>query len=148
MEGFPKAIGTGQDLFHCLAMVQAGQLRAEDLKSAIGGIEAQEYISCPIQAISEDRKTVTVNYCAEAKVSQTVNGMQDCAITAVENQKTGTDVSSSAENIPNQTVVIISAALGTDETSLRIPAPTSPLAALGITQDQLNSIKGVLKQYE
>jgi hypothetical protein len=148
MKGFPKAIGTGQDLLNCLALVQAKELAADDLKNAIAGIEAQAFITCPIVAVSGDRKTVTINYCPEAQDAQTINSAAGCTITAVNHQASGTNGAGGSENTPDQSVITLSAALGTDETALKIPSPASPLAALGITQDQLNSIKGVLKQYE
>lgn len=150
MKGFPKTIGTGQDLFNCLAMVQAGELAAADLKNTIEAIEARAYIPCPIGAISEDRKTVTINYCPEAQAAQAVNtATAGCTISTVEHKKvsTGTEGTGS-ETGPNQTIVTLSAALGAGETVLKIPAPTSPYTALGITQKQINSIMEVLDKYE
>ena len=150
MKGFPKTIGTGQDLFNCLAMVQAGELAAADLKSAISGIEARKYIPCPIVAISDDRKTVTINYCPEAKASQAIDtAIIGCIISTVEHKTVSTGAGSTgSESGPNQTIITLSAALGTGETVLKIPATTSPLTVLGITQDQIKSIKVVLDKYE
>ncbi|UZT82152.1 hypothetical protein [Caproicibacterium sp. BJN0003] len=146
MKGFPKTIGTGQDLFNCLAMVQAGELAAVDLKNAIEAIEAQAYIPCPIGSISEDRKTVTINYCPEAQASQAINtATSGCTVSAVEHKKvSGGTEDAGSETGPNQTIVTLSTALGVGETVLKIPAPTSPYAALGITQEQIDSIKVVL----
>jgi hypothetical protein len=150
MKGFPKTIGTGQDLFNCLAMVQAGELAAADLKNTIEAIEAQKYIYCPIVSISEDRKAVTINYCHEVQTSQAVNtATAGCTISAVEHKRVNTGTQEDEnETVPNQTIVTLSAALGAGETVLKIPAPVSQYTALGITQEQINSIKVVLDKYE
>ena len=66
MKGFPKVLKTAQDVKNCKAMVEAGELAAEDLLAAIEAIENQNYIKCPIRELSEDRKTVTIGYCSEA----------------------------------------------------------------------------------
>jgi hypothetical protein len=146
MKGFPKKIGSGQDLLNLLSMVQAKQLSADDLKRSIATIEARKYITCPIVTISDDRKTATVNYCSEAAKDQIIGNAGGATIAAVTSKTSGGAAPGGMKNTPDQTVITLSAALGAGETSLKIPSAASPLAALGITQDQLNSIKGVLNQ--
>ena len=65
MKGFPKKIATGNDLYNCLSLVQAGELPANELSAAIEAVEERQYIAVPIVEISEDRKTVVINPCAE-----------------------------------------------------------------------------------
>lgn len=60
MRGFPKRISTEADFLNCLAMVQQGDLLAEDLTREIAAVEQREYVSMPIVEISDDRKTVVV----------------------------------------------------------------------------------------
>ena len=37
MKGFPKKIATGNDLYNCLSLVQAGELPANELSAARSG---------------------------------------------------------------------------------------------------------------
>lgn len=68
MRNFPKNLKTRDDIYNCLDMVRAGQLKASDLVNAINKIKNQNYINAVITEVSEDRKTVTTNYLAEADV--------------------------------------------------------------------------------
>lgn len=68
MRKFPSNLKTRADIYNCLDMVRAGELRASDLVKAIKKIKNQNYINAVITGISEDRKTVTTNYLAEADV--------------------------------------------------------------------------------
>ena len=66
MRNFPKNLKTRDDIYNCLDMVRAGELRAADLVKAINKIKNQNYINAVITEMSEDRKTVITNYLAEA----------------------------------------------------------------------------------
>lgn len=68
MRKFPSNLKTRADIYNCLDMVRAGELRASDLVKAIKKIKNQNYINAVITDISNDRKTVTTNYLAEADV--------------------------------------------------------------------------------
>lgn len=83
MKGFPKKISTGQDLHHCLAMVQTGELEAQDLLQAIDAIERREYIEMPILDVSDDRKTVTVIECDMLRSGAKVRNGASTSISAV-----------------------------------------------------------------
>ena len=66
MRNFPKNLKTRADIYNCLDMVRAGELKADDLVKAINKIKNQNYINAPITEMSDDRKTVTTHYLAEA----------------------------------------------------------------------------------
>lgn len=66
MRNFPKNLKTKADIYNCLEMVRAGELRAADLTKAINKIKNQNYINAEITGVSEDRKTITTRYLAEA----------------------------------------------------------------------------------
>ncbi|MCI1955376.1 MAG: hypothetical protein LKJ21_03245 [Oscillospiraceae bacterium] len=134
MRGYPHAIGTGQDLTNLLALVQAGKLPKADLQDSIAAIEARQTITCPIVSLSADRKTVTLRYCAEAKAGQTA--ADGVTVSAVQHTGDNPDAM--------QTVLTLSAALPAGQVSIRIPNPADPLAALGITQTQIDAIKEAL----
>lgn len=68
MRKFPSNLKIRADIYNCLDMVRAGELRASDLVKAIKKIKNQNYINAVITDISNDRKTVTTNYLAEADV--------------------------------------------------------------------------------
>lgn len=68
MKKFPKTLKTREDIYNCLDMVRAGELRAKDLINAIKKIKNQNYINAIIEEISSDRKTVTTHYLYEAEL--------------------------------------------------------------------------------
>lgn len=139
MKGFPKNIATGQDLYNCLAMVKAGELRAEDLTRATQYIEARAFIHCPIAAVSGDKKTVTVNYCAEIIAGAIINGVK---VTNVQhNTAPQAEGMGGNEDIPTETVVKFAAAFPEGVTVLLVPAPVDPVAAMGIAREQFEAIK-------
>jgi hypothetical protein len=144
MKGFPKTIGTGKDLLNLISLAQANELSVSDLKAAISQIEARQYITCPIISISSDRKTVTINYCPEAKASQVL--YDGNSISTVTHQKSNSNAPGYSDNAPDQTAIVLESALDSSETTLKIPSPVNPLNSLGISQDQFNSIKGVINQ--
>lgn len=181
MRGYPKHIGTGEDLYHCLAMVQAGELPAAALSDTLTAIEEQQYITVPILSMSEDRKTVVVYASPEAtegaevqntaattiKTAATAPTMALLAKAATEDVaqsgalKTGVTqlsgevaVDAQAEDTgPDMeeaavTEITLSRALPKDATTIKIAAAQSPFERLGVTEDDFNSIKGVLKNYE
>lgn len=147
MKGFPKTINTGQDLFNCLALVQAGELPTHEMKAAIAGIEARAVIACPILSASADRKTIRVRYCAEAEEGQKIGNAAGSKITGVKHIN---DSGEGAEgnNAPEATEITLSKAIGAEETVLYVPASVNPLDEMGITEEQFNSVKVVLESYE
>ena len=79
MRDFPKRLATAEDIRNCKSLVDDGAFAAKDLLEAIEDLENMNYLHCPILAVGEDKKTVTINYCAEAKVRNKGNRwQQDC----------------------------------------------------------------------
>lgn len=184
MKGFPKKIATGNDLYNCLSLVQAGKLPANDLSAAIEAVEKRQYITVPILQIGEDRKTVVIRPCAEAKTGVKVKNTYTTTIKESQCEQAATvlaafekiakglfdtldgafgSVESEAdallsggengevtegEEVEELMIVTLSRAVQEGENALSILAQTSPFDVLGITADELKSIKGVLKNYE
>ena len=176
MRGYPKRIATGEDLYNCLAMVQAGEFPAADLSDTIAAIEERKFTTVPIVSLSEDRKTAVINACSDAakgaKIDATTattisavktdtgtvieTGMAKLAFSGLKAELAGktllaTDVpqdTQPAEETPALTEVTLSRALPQGATVLKIATEVSPFERLGITEDGFNSIKGVLKNYE
>ena len=72
MVGFPKNIKTRADLVNTYKLVKKGKLKKEDWLAAVEKLEGQNWIVCPILSMSEDRKTVTLNFCNEAEEGQKI----------------------------------------------------------------------------
>lgn len=70
MKGFPKVIKTKSDLVNTFKLVKRGRLEKEDWLAAVEKLENQNWIMCPVIELSEDRKTVTIMYCAEVEEGQ------------------------------------------------------------------------------
>lgn len=187
MKGFPKKIATGNDLYNCLSLVQAGEIPASDLSAAIEAVEERQYIAVPVVEISEDRKTVVINPCAEvaagAKVKNTytttikeaqkanaeavLSAFKQIAEEAFDKlgdlfDKIGIDLDvlipdksaensdtseSGAEQNKELMIVTLSRAMGEGEKVLKVLSDVSPFEVLGISADEVKSIKGVLKNY-
>lgn len=82
MKGTPKRIATGKDLLNCLALVQAGEMPADDLSKHIEAIEQQEFVRLPIASLSEDRKTAIMAACPEITEGAAVEGVKSATISA------------------------------------------------------------------
>lgn len=153
MRNMPKVIGTGKDIYNLLGMVQAGKLDAAELKEAISGIEEVKYIFVPVIAISEDKRYITTNYLAEAVkgakvlcegVEYTIKSVEHIVVepaAAAEEETTETKEE-------KQTVIGVDADLEGTAEKVGVENPVNILDTIGITQGELDSIKGVLAKYE
>lgn len=153
MRNMPKVIGTGKDIYNLLGMVQAGRLEAEELREAINGLEEVKYIFVPVIAISEDKRYVTTNYLAEAakgaKVlcegkEYTVKSVEHIAVEPV----AAAEEETAETKEEKQTVIGVDADLEVTAEKVGVESPVNVLDTIGITQEELDSIKGVLAKYE
>lgn len=177
MKGFPKKIATGNDLYNCLSLVQAGELPANELSAAIEAVEERQYIAVPIVEISEDRKTVVINPCAEVAAGVKVKNNYTTTIKEAQRahaeavlsafkqiaegafdklgdlfDKIGVDLGSllpdiGGGNAEELMIVSLSRAMEEGEKVLKVLSDVSPFEVLGISADKVKSIKGVLKNY-
>ena len=149
----PKVIGTGKDIYNLLGMVQAGNLEAIELKEVIQGLEEEKYIFTPIIAISEDKRYVTTNYLAEAaKGAKVMCEGKEYTIKSVEHitiepMKTYENEDTEQEE-EKQTIIGVNADLKMMAEKVGVENPVSILDTIGITQGELDSVKGVLEKYE
>lgn len=153
MRNMPKVIGTGKDIYNLLGMVQAGKLEAAELREAINGIEEVKYIFVPIIAISEDKRYVTTNYLAEAaKGAKVVCEGKEYTIKSVEHIVVEPAAAAEEETTETkeekQTVIGVDADLEATAEKVGVENPVNILDTIGITQGELDSIKGVLAKYE
>ncbi len=152
MRNMPKVIGTGKDIYNLLGMVQAGKLDAAELKEAISGIEEMKYIFVPVITISEDKRYITTNYLAEAAkgakvlcegTEYTIKSVEHVVVEPVETAEEITE-----EKEEKQTVIGVDADLEVTAEKVGVENPVNILDTIGITQEELDSIKGVLVKYE
>lgn len=153
MRNMPKVIGTGKDIYNLLGMVQAGKLEAAELREAINGIEETKYIFVPVIAISEDKRYVTTNYLAEAsKGAKVLCEGKEYTIKSVEHITVETAAADEEETTETkeekQTVIGVDADLEVTAEKVGVESPVNILDTIGITQGELDSIKGVLAKYE
>ncbi|MFA9375747.1 MAG: hypothetical protein ACERKZ_03225 [Lachnotalea sp.] len=153
MQGMPKVIGTGQDLYNLLGLVQAGAVTPGELGLAIEGIEARKYIFTLIVSISEDKRYITTNYMAEAaKGASLVCQGKEYTIKSVEHvtePREQTEVAEEIQIIENKkTIIGVDADIEETAITLGVENPINVLENMGIIQDDINNIKGVLAKYE
>lgn len=154
MRNMPKVIGTGKDIYNLLGMVQAGKLAAGELREAIQGIEEEKYIFSPVIDISEDKRYVTTNYLAEAKKGAKVlcegkvYTIKSVEHITEEAAAAGEGETETEQREDEKTVIGVNADLKEAAEKVGIENPVSVLERIGITQEELDSIKGVLAKYE
>ena len=154
MRNMPKVIGTGKDIYNLLGMVQAGKLAAGELREAIQGIEEEKYIFSPVIDISEDKRYVTTNYLAEAKKGAKVlcegkvYTIKSVEHITEEAAAAGEGETETEHREDKKTVIGVNADLKEAAEKVGIENPVSVLERIGITQEELDSIKGVLAKYE
>ena len=154
MKGFPKVIKTKSDLVNTFKLVKRGRLEKEDWL-AVEKLENQNWIMCPVIELSEDRKTVTIMYCAEVEEGQKIkNGAVYPTVQGIKivhiNKDTGEE-QTAAENLETgqnndivHTVLSISKALNMGSTEIGIPAEVTFYDRLGITEEEVEAMKGEL----
>ena len=148
MVGFPKVIKTKQDLVNTFKLVKRGKLKKADWLAAVEKLEGQNWIVCPILSMSEDRKTVTLNFCNEAEEGQkirngsifpTINGI------SVETEEQTKEDMEAGKTEVKHTVLTLSRALLKDTVEIGIPAAITFYERLGIAEAEVEEMKGALQ---
>ena len=148
MVGFPKNIKTRADLVNTYKLVKKGKLKKEDWLAAVEKLEGQNWIVCPILSMSEDRKTVTLNFCNEAEEGQkirngsifpTINGI------SVETEEQTKEDMEAGKTEVKHTVLTLSRALLKDTVEIGIPAAITFYERLGIAEEEVEEMKGALQ---
>lgn len=166
MKGFPKVIKTRSDLVNTHKLVKRGRLKKEDWLAAVEKLENQNWITCPVMELSEDRKTVTIMFCAEVEEGQKIkNGAVYPTVAAIETVEVdkdtkepvkavtegqeatteeSTDPAAGQNNNITYTILTLSKALNLGTTEIGIPAAVTYYDRLGITEEEVEAMKGEL----
>lgn len=139
MKGFPKTLKTRQDILNCKAMVDAGVFKASDLQKAMNKLEATNYIVLQINGLSEDRKTVTTNYCAEAAAGGTaVAGNVKASIKSVTHNEETNEETGQTNNVSSD--IVLSKAIAASSETLKVLKATTCFDRLNMTEEEFDSI--------
>lgn len=147
MVGFPKNIKTKADLVNTYKLVLKGKLKKEDWLAAVEKLEGQNWITCPVLSMSEDRKTVTLNFCNEAAEGQKIlNGSITPTINSIstEVEEQTEEEKAAGKTEVKHTVLTISRALLVGTVEIGIPAAVTYYDRLGITEAEVEEMKGAL----
>lgn len=147
MVGFPKNIKTKADLVNTYKLVLKGKLKKEDWLAAVEKLEGQNWITCPVLSISEDRKTVTLNFCNEAAEGQKIlNGSITPTINSIstEVEEQTEEEKAAGKTEVKHTVLTLSRALLVGTVEIGIPAAVTYYDRLGITEAEVEEMKGAL----
>lgn len=139
MRGIPKIIQTKQDVLNIVEMAEGGELAASDVLFELKAIEAGEWMNIPIRALSEDRKTVTVCYLAEAQVGMTVKNSSATTISTITHNEPEQQQSGMSGGFETTTIKL-SKALSEDLTMLHIPANRSPMEEFDISASEMTAL--------
>ena len=147
MVGFPKNIKTKADLVNTYKLVLKGKLKKEDGLAAVEKLEGQNWITCPVLSMSEDRKTVTLNFCNEAAEGQKIlNGSITPTINSIstEVEEQTEEEKAAGKTEVKHTVLTLSRALLVGTVEIGIPAAVTYYDRLGITEAEVEEMKGAL----
>lgn len=147
MVGFPKNIKTKADLVNTYKLVLKGKLKKEDWLAAVEKLEGQNWIICPVLSMSEDRKTVTLNFCNEAAEGQKIlNGSITPTINSIstEVEEQTEEEKAAGKTEVKHTVLTLSRALLVGTVEIGIPAAVTYYDRLGITEAEVEEMKGAL----
>lgn len=147
MVGFPKNIKTKADLVNTYKLVLKGKLKKEDWLAAVEKLEGQNWITCPVLSMSEDRKTVTLNFCNEAVEGQKIlNGSITPTINSIstEVEEQTEEEKAAGKTEVKHTVLTLSRALLVGTVEIGIPAAVTYYDRLGITEAEVEEMKGAL----
>ena len=157
MVGFPKVIKTKADLVNTYKLVKKGRLKKEDWLAAVEKLENQNFIFCPILEKTEDRKGVTlmfVNEVTEGNVTATVKTVEhievekaveaDQEAAATEGTAAADTETTTNNNQTKHTILTLSKAIAADAATIGIPAEVTFYDRLGITEEEVEQMKGEL----
>lgn len=156
MVGFPKVIKTKADLVNTYKLVKKGRLKKEDWLAAVEKLENQNFIFCPILEKTEDRKGVTLMFVNEVTEGDKVKaGNMTATVKTVEHieveKAAATEGTAAADtetttnnNQTKHTILTLSKAIAADAATIGIPAEVTFYDRLGITEEEVEQMKGEL----
>ena len=157
MVGFPKVIKTKADLVNTYKLVKKGRLKKEDWLAAVEKLENQNFIFCPILEKTEDRKGVTLMFVNEVtegdkvkagNVTATVKTVEHIEVEKAVEADQGTAAADTETTTNNNqtkhTILTLSKAIAADAATIGIPAEVTFYDRLGITEEEVEQMKGEL----
>ena len=144
MRKFPKNLKTREDIYNCLDMVLAGELKAKDLINAIKKIKNQNYINAVIKEISSDRKTITTYHLNEAELDARAKvGNVVVTIQEVEHLESEPDDQGKTSLIATR--MKVSRAVATDSEIFGLEKNPPIFETYGVTEAELDDILAELE---
>ena len=154
MVGFPKVIKTKADLVNTYKLVKKGRLKKEDWLAAVEKLENQNFIFCPILEKTEDRKGVTLMFVNEVtegdkvkagNVTATVEHIEVEKAAEADQEAAAADTETTTNNNQTKhTILTLSKAIAADAATIGIPAEVTFYDRLGITEEEVEQMKGEL----
>lgn len=157
MVGFPKVIKTKADLVNTYKLVKKGRLKKEDCLAAVEKLENQNFIFCPILEKTEDRKGVTLMFVNEVtegdkvkagNVTATVKTVEHIEVekaAEADQEAAAADTETTTNNNQTKhTILTLSKAIAADAATIGIPAEVTFYDRLGITEEEVEQMKGEL----
>ena len=157
MVGFPKVIKTKADLVNTYKLVKKGRLKKEDWLAAVKKLENQNFIFCHILEKTEDRKGVTLMFVNEVtegdkvkagNVTATVKTVEHIEVekaAEADQEAAAADTETTTNNNQTKhTILTLSKAIAADAATIGIPAEVTFYDRLGITEEEVEQMKGEL----
>lgn len=143
MKGLPKRFATADDIRNCYELTKTGEISKAELLEAMEELEEQNYLHCPIREISDDCKTVTIGYCAEATEGDEAI-VADKTITLRSVRHIQGEAEEGMEASYETTELGLSAKVSAEATEIKVTAPYNIYDQLGMSKEEFDEIKADL----
>ena len=139
MASIKPKIRNRQDLYDCFAMWQQGLIKTKDLVKECNRVKNLNYDKAVINEISSDRKTVNVNYLAEADEGSAARvGSVDVIVKSVTHNQSEPDEHGNTNFVTSDIVVYKAVTAGA--TTFDLVNVPSVYETMGFTEEELDDI--------
>lgn len=139
MASIKPKIENRQDLYNCFEMWQQGLIKTKDLVKECNRVKNRNYDKAVINSISSDRKTVNVNYLAEADEGSAARvGSVDVIVKSVTHNQSEPDEHGNVSFVTSD--IVTNKAVTAGATTFDLVKVPSVYETMGFTEEELDDI--------
>ncbi len=139
MARYKVKIACRQDFFNYFEMWQQGLVRASDLIKEINRIKNLNYDKAVVNEISDDRKTVNVNYLAEASEGSAARvGKVNVVVESITHNESEPDEHGNTSFVTSD--IVVNKAVTAGSTTFDLVKVPSIYERMNITEDEIDEI--------
>ena len=140
MARFKARINSRVDLYNCLTLWQQGLITTKDFKREITRVRNLNYDKAVVNEISSDRKTINVNYLAEAVVDGAARvGSVDVTIKSVTHNESEPDEHGNTSFVTSD--IVVNKAVTAGATTFDLVNNPTIYERMGFTEEELDEVE-------